>query len=68
MGVAPPFIYDRPSTYTFGAPTNRGFNPKAVTQASWSSPAPKHKKNGPLVDFNQHPDSVCILTTDKWPG
>lgn len=58
MGVEPPFIYDRPSSYTFGAPTDKGFNPKAATQASWTPVAPKTKKDGPLVEFNRHPDSV----------
>lgn len=58
MGVEPPFIYDKPSTYTFDGPTSRGFNPKAVTQASWAPKASKAKQDGPLVSFNRHPDSV----------
>ena len=57
MGVEPPFIYDKPATYTFGAPTDRGYNPKAVTHASWSPKPQRPKQDGPLVDFNKHPDS-----------
>lgn len=56
-GAAPPFLY--------GANTNnrspdRGFNPKVVTQASWSPRQPRPKQKGPLVNFNQHPDSVSV--------
>ena len=58
MGVEPPFIYDHPSRYSFDGPTDRAFNPKAATQASWSPPASKPKQDGPLVNFNKHPDSV----------
>lgn len=58
MGVEPPFIYDKPSAYTFDGPTGRGFNPKAATQASWSPKQPKPKQDGPLVSFNRHPDAV----------
>ncbi|KIW77363.1 hypothetical protein Z517_09809 [Fonsecaea pedrosoi CBS 271.37] len=61
MGVEPPFIYDRPSTYTFGSPTDRAFNPKAATHASWTPRPPKPKQDGPLVDFNKHPDSYIVV-------
>ncbi|KIW94860.1 uncharacterized protein Z519_04838 [Cladophialophora bantiana CBS 173.52] len=61
MGVEPPFIYDRPSTYTFGSPTDRAFNPKAATHASWTPKPQKPKQDGPLVDFNKHPDSYIVL-------
>ncbi|ETI19605.1 hypothetical protein G647_09439 [Cladophialophora carrionii CBS 160.54] len=61
MGVEPPFIYDRPSTYTFGGPTDRGFQPKAATHASWAPKAQKLKQDGPLVDFNKHPDSYIVV-------
>ncbi|RMZ89329.1 hypothetical protein DV736_g3448, partial [Chaetothyriales sp. CBS 134916] len=58
---APPFIYDNPSTYTFAAPTERGFNPRAATQASWVAKVPRTpKKDGPLIDFNKHPDSYAV--------
>ncbi len=59
MGVEPPFIYDRPNAWNFAGPTDRSFNPKAATQASWTPKTPTTpKKDGPLVDFNKHPDSV----------
>ncbi|KIX04024.1 uncharacterized protein Z518_07577 [Rhinocladiella mackenziei CBS 650.93] len=61
MGVKPPFIYDRPSTYTFSGPTDQGFSPKAVTQASWTPRPSKPKQNGPLIDFNRHPDSYVVV-------
>ncbi|KIW14460.1 hypothetical protein PV08_07244 [Exophiala spinifera] len=61
MGVEPPFIYDRPSTYTFGGPTQRGFNPKAATQASWAPKPAKPKQEGPLIDFNKHPDTFVAV-------
>lgn len=60
MGVEPPFIYDHPSRYSFNGPTDRGFNPKAATQASWVPPVSKPKQDGPLVNFNKHPDSVRV--------
>ncbi|KAJ5599074.1 hypothetical protein N7450_000141 [Penicillium hetheringtonii] len=53
---SPPFLYDRPSTYSFHGPTDPGFNPKAVTQASRTRAPPKPKHEGPLVNFNRHPD------------
>ncbi|EXJ82643.1 hypothetical protein A1O3_06456 [Capronia epimyces CBS 606.96] len=61
MGVEPPFIYDRPSTYTFGSPTERGFNPKAATHASWTPKPSKPKQDGPLINFNRHPDSYIVV-------
>jgi hypothetical protein len=43
-------------------PTQPIFNPKAVTMASrLPPPPPKKKQEGPLIDFNQHPDSFLIL-------
>ncbi|KAF3394124.1 hypothetical protein F1880_004665 [Penicillium rolfsii] len=53
----PPFIYDRPATYSFYGPTDPGFNPKAVTQASRKPPPPRPTQKGPLVNINRHPDS-----------
>lgn len=64
----PPFLYDRPSTYSFSGPTDPGFNPRAVTQASRIPASPRQQPKGPLVDFNRHPDSVCgieVLTTHQ---
>lgn len=64
MGVQPPFLYDPPSRYSFNGPTDRAYNPKAATEASWSPPKPKQKQDGPLIDFNKHPDSVGRLLHD----
>ncbi|KIV83295.1 hypothetical protein PV11_05333 [Exophiala sideris] len=61
MGVQPPFIYDKPSHYNFGNPTNRSFKPKAATEASWAPSPSRPKQNGPLIDFNKHPDTYVIV-------
>lgn len=63
MGVEPPFLYDPPSRYSFIGPTEKGFNPKAATQASWSPPprSPR-RQEGPLINnINRHPDSYLIV-------
>lgn len=63
MGVEPPFLYDPPSRYSFTGPTDKSFNPKAVTRASWSPP-PRHvrRQQGPLIEnINRHPDSYLIV-------
>ncbi|KAL9615450.1 MAG: hypothetical protein Q9167_000128 [Letrouitia subvulpina] len=58
-----PFIYDHPSKFSFTGPSEKAWNPRAATQASWAAvtPAsPKPKREGPLIDareFNRHPDS-----------
>lgn len=57
-GSSPPFLYGPPASHSFYGPTDRPFNPKVVTQASWTRPAPKPKPKGPLINFNRHPDSV----------
>lgn len=63
MGGDAPFLYDRPQSWNFGAPTasSHGFNPKAATQASWVPRTPKPTSSGPLVDFNKHPDSYLVV-------
>jgi hypothetical protein len=68
VGITPPYIFspvsqqDRDPTYDF--------DPKAVTRASYysiasstSTPAPKQQ--GPLIDFNRHPDSYIIVPTAR---
>jgi len=66
MGVEPPFIYDQPSNYSLANLTDKDFNPKAATQASWVPPAPRQKADGPLIEFNKHPDSVSAKdSTDQ---
>ncbi|KAL4780794.1 hypothetical protein BJX76DRAFT_337027 [Aspergillus varians] len=58
---SPPFLYGPPGSYSFKGPTDSPFNPKAVTQASWTRPQPKPKPKGPLVNFNRHPDSYSNI-------
>ncbi|KAF2456197.1 hypothetical protein BDY21DRAFT_306115, partial [Lineolata rhizophorae] len=64
-GPQQPYLYDPPprrSRLAKDDPSQHGFNPKAVTQASWTpKPPPKPKPEGPLIDFNRHPDSYLIL-------
>uniref|UniRef100_A0A093VJL1 Protein translocase subunit SecA n=1 Tax=Talaromyces marneffei PM1 TaxID=1077442 RepID=A0A093VJL1_TALMA len=61
---SPPFLYDPVSQWSFND-YHRGkpFNPKAVTQASWTPRPQSTPQEGPLVNFNRHPDtpSVAIL-------
>ena len=68
MGVEPPFLYDHPSRYSFNGPTDKGFNPRAATVASWTPAAPKIKRDGPLVEFNRHPDSVSATRNLSKPS
>lgn len=61
MGVEPPYLYDRPSRRNLAEPYY-DFNPRAYTQASLSpKPQPRPRKEGPLIDFNKHPDSYMIV-------
>ena len=55
---------DHPSKYSFIGPTEKGFNPRAATEASWSPPWPKPNIEGPLInakEFNRHPDSYFVV-------
>nr|POE85377.1 pyridoxamine 5'-phosphate oxidase family protein usto [Quercus suber] len=68
MGVSePPYIYDQPqhNRNIIAYPYSQ-FDPKAVTAASYAAASqqslPKPKQNGPLLNFNQHPDSYMIVT------
>ncbi|KAL6237286.1 hypothetical protein BDW75DRAFT_85403 [Aspergillus navahoensis] len=58
---SPPFLYGPPDAFSFRGPTDPPFNPKAVTQASWTRPPSKKKQKGPLINFNRHPDSYSNL-------
>ncbi|KAF2089579.1 hypothetical protein K490DRAFT_55172 [Saccharata proteae CBS 121410] len=61
-GPSQPYMYDRPSRQSVTADSLYGFNPRAVTQASRASaPQPAPKQDGPLINFNRHPDSWLIL-------
>ncbi|KAH8424796.1 uncharacterized protein LDX57_002539 [Aspergillus melleus] len=64
-GSSPPFLYGAPSAYSFHGPTDHPFNPKAVTQASWTRPKSKPQPKGPLVNFNRHPDSYNNIPDGK---
>lgn len=61
MGNGQPYLYNPPARYSAIDPYN-GFNPKSVTMASNTPPPlPKPKPEGPLLNFNRHPDSYIIL-------
>lgn len=56
-GPVKPYIYSN-ARQTYQDPFSNGFDPKAVTRASWTPAPPRPKKQeGPLIDFNRHPDS-----------
>ena len=68
VDITPPYSFtavsqqDRDPTYDF--------DPKAITRASYysiassaSTPAPK--QDGPLIDFNRHPDSYIIVPSAR---
>nr|POE94450.1 hypothetical protein CFP56_16690 [Quercus suber] len=67
MGASePPYIYDQPqhTRNSIAYPYSQS-NPKAVTEASYAAISQqslaKPKQNGPLLNFNQHPDSYMIV-------
>ncbi|KAK3620637.1 hypothetical protein LTR56_023296 [Elasticomyces elasticus] len=68
-----PYLYDGPKNRPVSFPYSQyqvptdNFNPKAVTQASYArlsqqSLPPKPKPEGPLINFNQHPDSYAVFS------
>ncbi|KAH6629512.1 hypothetical protein C7974DRAFT_472292 [Boeremia exigua] len=65
MGRWQPYLYSAPERQSMND-TRDNFNPKAVTMASrMPPPPPKKKQDGPLVDFNKHPDSYLFLPYGK---
>ncbi|KAE8444484.1 hypothetical protein EG329_000468 [Mollisiaceae sp. DMI_Dod_QoI] len=65
MGAQPPFLYDAIKTEGSRSPY-REFDPHAVSRASRApKPPPMKKPEGPLVSFNQHPDSYLILPLER---
>lgn len=63
---SPPYMYDPPQRYSATSDTLYGFDPKAVTKASRMPPrSPPKKQDGPLVDFNKHPDSYLVLPNGR---
>ena len=65
MGIEPPFVYEHPAKYSFYGPTDKAFNPRAASQATWSPPRPRPKpRDGPLIDsvgIDRHPDSYFVV-------
>lgn len=60
MGRWQPYLYDASPS------ASDAFNPKAVTIASRLPPSsPQKKSEGPLLDFNRHPDSYLVLPYGK---
>ncbi|RFU35651.1 hypothetical protein B7463_g695, partial [Scytalidium lignicola] len=59
--VEPPFLYE--SVKTDLSRPHKGFDPKAVTRASNQPKPPRPKQEGPLISFNQHPDSYMRVPT-----
>ena len=69
-GVSEPYMYDPPSKYTFTGASEKGFSPRAATQASWTPPRPRPKVEGPLIqskEFNRHPDSYFVVYVNLAP-
>lgn len=64
MGRWQPYLYNAQRNSAYDVP--EVFNPKAVTMASRQPPeSPKKKQDGPLINFNRHPDSYLILPYGK---
>ncbi len=64
-GSEPPYLYTPQRTvYPFST-----FNPKAVTEAEYKKvedeKKARPKQDGPLVNFNAHPDSYLIVGTSN---
>ncbi|KAI6880316.1 hypothetical protein KC360_g7307 [Hortaea werneckii] len=71
-----PYLYT-PTTHRHSYATDynypdSGFNPKAVTQASYArlsqqstNTSPPKKREGPLINFNEHPDSYVVYSGDR---
>ena len=61
---SPPFLYDPVSQWSFNDyHRGKSFNPKAVTQASRAPRPQSIPQEGPLVNFNRHPDTVRVANS-----
>ncbi|KAG9249328.1 hypothetical protein BJ878DRAFT_579589 [Calycina marina] len=65
MGLEPPFLYNPVKTGEGPRNPYHSFDPKAVSRTSLQPKAPRPKQNGPLVSFNQHPDSYFFVPTGR---
>ena len=58
-----PYLY-QPTSQQITYPYS-DFNPKAVSEASYArslaASQPRPKREGPLINFNQHPDSYVVV-------
>ncbi|KJZ78118.1 hypothetical protein HIM_02755 [Hirsutella minnesotensis 3608] len=66
MGASQPYLCS-PAKRDSRFPTTT-FDPKAVTRASWEPKPRKPQPRGPLVSFNQHPDSHFINPHQPFQG
>lgn len=65
MGGGQPFLYDARAPVRYSQ-LDSPFNPKAITQASYAPPSPpKPKQEGPLINFDRHPDSYIVQPYGK---
>jgi hypothetical protein len=55
-----PYLYSAPAPYAPWDPYH-GFNPKVVSQASLAPKPTMPKQEGPLINFNRHPDSYLVM-------
>lgn len=63
MGVEPPYLYTAPTRQSVADPYYN-FDPKAVTRSSYAASfasTQRPKQEGPLINFNKHPDSYVIV-------
>lgn len=60
----PPFLYDPVSQWSFNDyHRDKSFNPKAITEAYRAPRQERMPQEGPLVNFNRHPDRVRFTLT-----
>jgi hypothetical protein len=64
MGGGQPYLYGPPERYNQWDPYN-GFNPKAVSHASLAPKPQLPKQEGPLINFNRHPDSYFLAPSGQ---
>jgi hypothetical protein len=67
MGAGQPYMYEAsPNRFSnVNLDPYNGFNPKAISQASFAPVQPRPKPDGPLINFNRHPDSYLIMHQGK---